>query len=178
MPSTLSIPGSGTLDTGVAHSGQADTIRRARCFKAAILSKGQLGVGGMSTVYRGRDLRFKDVVRSCAIKEMYQLMPDSQTRVLRLKNFEREASLLATLSHPAIPKVYDFFSEHGKVYLVMELIAGHDLSATLDIGVVQSTKLVLDGGRCKSVWCWSIFIHAARSDHFPRPQTFEHHCDA
>ena len=30
------------------------------------------GIGGMSVVYRGRDLRFKDVVRACAIKEMHQ----------------------------------------------------------------------------------------------------------
>ena len=68
-----------------------------------------IGVGGMSVVYRGRDLRFKDVVRYCAIKEMAQSAPDSNTRLLNLKNFEREAGLLATLQHPAIPKVYDFF---------------------------------------------------------------------
>lgn len=91
-----------------------------------------LGVGGMSLVYRGRDLRFKDVVRSCAIKEMYQSAPDSNTRMLTIKNFERESGLLATLSHNAIPKVYDFFEENGRIYLIMELIAGRDLEATLD----------------------------------------------
>lgn len=91
-----------------------------------------LGVGGMSLVYRGRDLRFKDVIRSCAIKEMFQSTPDSNTRMLTLKNFERESGLLATLSHNAIPKVYDFFEENGKIYLIMELIAGRDLEATLD----------------------------------------------
>ncbi|WP_026369275.1 PQQ-binding-like beta-propeller repeat protein [Kallotenue papyrolyticum] len=91
-----------------------------------------LGVGGMSLVYRGRDLRFKDVVRACAIKEMVQSAPDSGTRMLTLKNFEREAGLLATLSHAAIPKVYDFFEENEKIYLVMELIAGRDLEAVLD----------------------------------------------
>ncbi len=91
-----------------------------------------LGVGGMSLVYRGRDLRFKDVVRPCAIKEMYQSSPDSGTRMLTLKNFEREAGLLATLSHGAIPKVYDFFEENGRIYLIMELIAGRDLEGTLD----------------------------------------------
>lgn len=95
--------------------------------------EGQIGVGGMSVVYRGRDLRFKDVTRHCAIKEMYQTAPDSQTRLLNMKNFEREAGLLAgTLNHPAIPKVYDFFEEGGKVYLVLELINGRDLEAVLD----------------------------------------------
>ena len=35
------------------------------------IAESAIGVGGMSAVYRGRDLRFKDVVRTCAIKEMY-----------------------------------------------------------------------------------------------------------
>ncbi|WP_129677756.1 PQQ-binding-like beta-propeller repeat protein [Candidatus Chloroploca sp. Khr17] len=91
-----------------------------------------LGVGGMSVVYRGRDLRFKDVARYCAIKEMSQSASDSHTRLLNLKNFQREAGLLATLQHPAIPKVYDFFEEHHRVYLVLELVDGKDLEAVLD----------------------------------------------
>ena len=91
-----------------------------------------VGIGGMSVVYRGRDLRFKDVVRYCAIKEMAQSAPDSQTRLLNLKNFQREAGLLATLQHPAIPKVYDFFEENGKVYLVLEFIPGKDLETMLE----------------------------------------------
>ncbi|MFN3372011.1 MAG: PQQ-binding-like beta-propeller repeat protein [Chloroflexus sp.] len=94
--------------------------------------EGPIGIGGMSVVYRGRDLRFKDVVRYCAIKEMAQSAPDSQTRLLNLKNFQREAGLLATLQHPAIPKVYDFFEEHGKVYLVLEFIPGKDLETVLE----------------------------------------------
>ncbi|NOK63536.1 MAG: serine/threonine-protein kinase [Chloroflexi bacterium AL-W] len=94
--------------------------------------EGNLGVGGMSVVYRGRDLRFKDVTRLCAIKEMHQSAPDSNTRLLNLKNFEREAGLLAMLHHPAIPKVYDFFEENGRIYLILELVPGHDLEAVLD----------------------------------------------
>ncbi len=92
-----------------------------------------LGIGGMSVVYRGRDtrLKFGNEARVCAIKEMYQSAPDTQTRVLNLRLFEREAGLLATLSHPAIPKVSDFFEENGRVYLVMELINGQDLDQVL-----------------------------------------------
>jgi outer membrane protein assembly factor BamB/tRNA A-37 threonylcarbamoyl transferase component Bud32 len=94
--------------------------------------EGTLGIGGMSVVYRGRDMRFKDVVRQCAIKEMSQSAPDSNTRLLNLKNFERESGLLATLQHPAIPKVYDFFEENGRIYLILELIPGRDLETVLD----------------------------------------------
>lgn len=94
--------------------------------------EGTLGIGGMSVVYRGRDLRFRDVVRFCAIKEMFQSAPDSNTRLLNLKNFEREAGLLATLNHPAIPKIYDFFEENGRIYLVLEIIDGDDLENVLE----------------------------------------------
>lgn len=94
--------------------------------------EGPLGIGGMSMVYLGRDMRFKDVVRPCAVKEMYQSAPDSHTRMLNLKNFEREAGLLATLQHPSIPKVYDFFEENGRIYLVLELIGGKDLETVLE----------------------------------------------
>ena len=98
-----------------------------------------IGIGGMSVVYRGRDLRFKDVARYCAIKEMAQSASDSHTRLLNLKNFEREAGLLATLQHPAIPKVYDFFEENNRVYLVLELVPGKDLESAL-----EDTKGLLD----------------------------------
>src|SRR5512143_3157216 len=38
-----------------------------------------LGIGGMSTVYRARDLRFTAVARYCAIKEMPDTAPDPRT---------------------------------------------------------------------------------------------------
>jgi outer membrane protein assembly factor BamB/tRNA A-37 threonylcarbamoyl transferase component Bud32 len=91
-----------------------------------------LGVGGMSTVYRARDLRFVNVIRYCAIKEMPDTSPDVKTGQLRMANFEREASLLATLSHPGIVRIYDYFAENGRAYLVLEYIEGKDLEELLD----------------------------------------------
>jgi outer membrane protein assembly factor BamB/tRNA A-37 threonylcarbamoyl transferase component Bud32 len=113
--------------TNSLHLLQSNMVLQNRYAVEAVL-----GTGGMSVVYRGRDLRFRDVVRTCAIKQMFQTRIHSESRLLRLKNFEREAGLLATLNHPAIPKVYDFFEEDDKIYLVMELIAGHDLQTLLD----------------------------------------------
>jgi len=91
-----------------------------------------LGIGGMSVVYRGRDLRFKGVYRICAIKEMIDRSPNSQTRGITLKNFEREASLLATLNHPAIPKIYDYFVVGGRIYLILEFVEGQNLEDILE----------------------------------------------
>ncbi len=90
-----------------------------------------LGVGGMSIVYRARDLRFEQVLRYCAVKEMFDTAPDSTTGQ-RIGNFEREASILATLSHTSIPKIYDYFSQDGRIYLVMEYIDGKDLETILE----------------------------------------------
>jgi outer membrane protein assembly factor BamB/tRNA A-37 threonylcarbamoyl transferase component Bud32 len=113
-------------------AGESQTLPVNTILQQRYIIEGVIGIGGMSVVYRGRDMRFKEVVRPCAIKEMYQSSPDSQTRMLSLQFFEREAGMLATLSHPAIPKVYDFFEENGRVYLVLELISGKDLEAILE----------------------------------------------
>src|SRR4026207_253605 len=42
------------------------------------------GVGGMSTVYKSRDLRFTSVDRLCAIKEMFNSAEDAKLRQVRL----------------------------------------------------------------------------------------------
>lgn len=122
----------GTTTPGAGARAAAPVMQPGVILQGRYVIEGTLGIGGMSVVYRGRDLRFKDVVRPCAIKEMYQSAPDSNTRLLNLKNFEREAGLLATLQHPAIPKVFDFFEENGRVYLILELIQGKDLETVLE----------------------------------------------
>jgi outer membrane protein assembly factor BamB/tRNA A-37 threonylcarbamoyl transferase component Bud32 len=88
---------------------------------------GVLGIGGMATVYKARDMRFANVDRLCAVKEMINMAPDPEIRQMAIQNFEREANILATTSHPAMPQIYDFFSESTRSYLVMELIDGEDI---------------------------------------------------
>jgi outer membrane protein assembly factor BamB len=86
-----------------------------------------LGVGGMGAVYQARDLRFTGVARLCALKEMTSTTPDPQMRRLAIEIFEREANILASLNHPAIPKIYDYFTEGIRSYLVLEYIEGENL---------------------------------------------------
>lgn len=86
-----------------------------------------IGVGGMGAVYVVRDCRFRAVARQCAVKEMLDQLSDPAAREQARLNFEREANILASLSHPAIPKVFDFFTEGERHYLVMEYIEGQDL---------------------------------------------------
>ncbi len=93
---------------------------------------GVLGVGGMGSVYQSRDMHFPNAVRYVAVKEMLNLASDPTLREMTLKNFEREANILAELTHSAIPKIYDYFSSKDRAYLVMEYINGKDLEAVIN----------------------------------------------
>ena len=90
-----------------------------------------IGIGGMGSVYRARDLHFPNVVKLVAVKEIINQATDPLVREAVIHNFEREANILVTLNHPAIPKIYDFFSNEERYYLVQELINGKDLEAIL-----------------------------------------------
>jgi len=95
--------------------------------------QGVLGVGGMGAVYQARDLNFPEVTKLCAVKEMINLANDPAMRETTIRNFQREANILATLNHPAIPEIFDFFSEGNRAYLVLEFIRGKDLEALMNI---------------------------------------------
>jgi serine/threonine protein kinase len=82
-----------------------------------------IGQGGMGAVYEATDTRLGNVV---ALKQT--LVPGGEFS----KAFEREARLLASLRHPALPKVTDHFVDEGGQYLVMEYIPGDDFGTLLD----------------------------------------------
>ena len=90
-----------------------------------------LSRGGMGAVYLARDRRFSNVTKLVALKEMISTVRDSVTSKISLETFEREANILASLSHPAIPKVFDYFHHGRRVYLVIEYIEGTDLESLL-----------------------------------------------
>ncbi|HLW70537.1 MAG TPA: protein kinase [Candidatus Binataceae bacterium] len=87
-----------------------------------------LGQGGMGRVYLANDTRLAN--RPVAAKEM--VLGDGIAEKKAIDDFKREASVLATVSHPSIPQVIDFFTEGGRHYLVMEYVAGGDLQHRLD----------------------------------------------
>ncbi|MCL4561122.1 MAG: serine/threonine-protein kinase [Chloroflexi bacterium] len=83
----------------------------------------------MGAVYRARDLHFPNVTKVVAVKEMVNQARDPKLRQTILDNFEREANILATLNHPSIPRIYDYFTHQERSYLVIEYIPGKDLEA-------------------------------------------------
>ncbi len=95
----------------------------------------QIGQGGMGAVFVATDERFGSTV---AIKETF--FTDEKFR----KAFEREARLLNSLRHPALPRVSDHFIDGNGQFLVMEFIEGDDLSEQLEAeGKVFSVEEVL-----------------------------------
>jgi outer membrane protein assembly factor BamB/tRNA A-37 threonylcarbamoyl transferase component Bud32 len=108
-----------------------DRLQAGTTLEDRYLILGMLGKGGMSSVYKGRDLHFPNVTKLVAIKEMVNLVADQNMYEMVVRNFEREADLLATLSHPAIPTIYDNFTHKNRSYLVMEFIDGQDLEEIL-----------------------------------------------
>ncbi len=85
-----------------------------------------IGQGGMGAVYEAEDAVLAG--RTCAIKEV-RLDPDMTLEARRQaqEQFYREASVLARLDHPTLPKVSDYFSEADLDYLVMDYVPGRDL---------------------------------------------------
>ena len=87
-----------------------------------------LGSGGMGEVYRARDTELR---REVALK----VLPDAVTTDHdRLKRFEREARVLAALSHPNVLTVFDVGHENGRAYLVSERLQGATLDAHVQAG--------------------------------------------
>jgi eukaryotic-like serine/threonine-protein kinase len=91
-----------------------------------------VGVGGMGAVYSARDLHFPNVVKRVAVKEMVNAARDPVVRDTIVRNFEREANILATLDHKSIPRIFDYFTYKDRSYLVLEYINGKDLESILN----------------------------------------------
>ena len=96
---------------------------------------GLIGQGGMGAVYKAADRRLPG--RLCAVKETWpQAGISAEALAQARRQFLREASTLARLDHPNLPKVSDYFSlappgddhpEAERDYLVMDYVPGQDL---------------------------------------------------
>lgn len=86
--------------------------------------------GGMGSIYLAEDLRLEG--RSCAVKEVrLDTSLSDETLEQTRSQFLREATVLARLDHPNLPKVSDFFSDEQSDYLVMDFVPGDDLRSLM-----------------------------------------------
>jgi serine/threonine protein kinase len=89
-----------------------------------------IGRGGFGAVYKAADTSFGN--RLVAIKEMSQSSLSPQERQEATTSFKREAFLLAGLTHPNLPRIYEQFMDAGRSYLVMDFIEGETLESHLN----------------------------------------------
>ena len=95
-----------------------------------------LGAGGMGEVFLARDTTLE---RDVAIKVLpAALSADSMAR----ERFRREALAAAALDHPFICKVFEIGDAYGRLFIVMEYVAGETLHAALGRGPLSSGDLL------------------------------------
>jgi eukaryotic-like serine/threonine-protein kinase len=90
----------------------------------------KLGAGGMGEVHGRATPRLKRDVALKILPESFASDPD------RLARFQREAEVLASLSHPNIAGIYGIEESDGTRALVMELVEGEDLSQRIARGPI------------------------------------------
>ena len=91
---------------------------------------GPIGAGGMGEVYRAHDSRLN---RDVAIKTLPAAFADDANRMARL---QREAQVLASLSHPNIAPIFGLEEAGGVRALVMELVEGPTLAERIAAGPI------------------------------------------
>lgn len=75
-----------------------------------------LGAGGMGAVYRAWDTTLSRPVALKLLRKEYSADPEF------VAQFQREASITAQMNHPHVVKVYSSGSDHGLLYIAMELV--------------------------------------------------------
>ena len=90
-----------------------------------------VGAGGMGEVYRARDSRLGRLVAIKTLPRSFAADPE------RLARLEREARLLASLSHPNIAGIYGLAEEDGARYLALEFVEGESLAQRLAQGALS-----------------------------------------
>ena len=99
-----------------------------------------LGKGGMSVVYLAYDSRLQ---RRVAIKVLSADRLDDRSR----ERLHAEALILSSLSHPNVATVFDFGSECGVEYLVMEFVPGATLDALLRVAPFEGLRVAALGSQ-------------------------------
>ena len=103
----------------------------------------EVGRGGMAVVYRARQ---ESLDRIVAIKELD--LKRSGTDSSALERFRLEARAAASLDHPCIITIHDFWERTSRAYIAMEFVDGVELKEVLDrrgaLGPTMATQMALE----------------------------------
>lgn len=100
-----------------------------------------VGKGGMSVVYRVKDLQTQTILALKDVKRAAQ----GDNQVVE-QSLVAEGRMLMQLSDPHLPKIYDIIEEQDRIMLVMDFIQGESLDRVIAREGAQSVDRVLDWG--------------------------------
>ncbi|MEZ5333434.1 MAG: protein kinase [Thermoanaerobaculia bacterium] len=96
----------------------------------------ELGAGGMGRVYLAQDQKLK---RRVALKVLH---PETAADGARMKRFQQEAEIVASMNHPGIVTLYSIEEADGLRFLTMELIEGEPLDRRIPEGGLSLDELL------------------------------------
>jgi len=146
-PTAQTCPGCGTtVDTTeaeplarIACPTCGKKIRVERTFDHFLVVE-TLGVGGMGTVYKARDMQLD---RFVALKLLHRDLGGEEEHKTRL---QEEARIAAAVNHPYVIQVFDSGTDHGQFYVVMELVDHGSLDDLMALQPRLPEKRVLEIG--------------------------------
>lgn len=94
--------------------------------------------GGQKRVYEVKDLDLQ-INKAIVLKEMKR-SACSDMDIASMQLFEQESIILMKLSHPSLPKIYDFFIDQGTFYIIQEFIEGDELDRYLAKGFLPELQ--------------------------------------
>ena len=157
--------GPGSASAGSAAEGFATTVVQTRGMSrrnddsgrphifAGYELLGELGRGGMGTVYKARQTALDRLVALKVIAADSAAGPESQAR------FRVEAKAVARLRHPHVVQIYDFGEENGQPYFTMEIMDGGSLKDRL------AEKQQPERETAEMVRAMALGTHAAHQQH-------------
>jgi tRNA A-37 threonylcarbamoyl transferase component Bud32/tetratricopeptide (TPR) repeat protein len=96
----------------------------------------ELGSGGMGRVYLAQDQKLK---RRVALKVLH---PETASDGARMKRFQQEAEIVASMNHPGIVTLYSIEEAEGLSFLTMELVEGKPLDRRISEGGLPLDELL------------------------------------
>ncbi|MBI3725516.1 protein kinase [bacterium] len=103
--------------------------------------EGEIGRGGMGTVYRAKD---RDTGRPVALKIISRRVADDRVGLAR---FFREAATLARIDSPHVVRAIDSGMERGRYFLAMDLVTGKNAKTRLNAEGPLPVRAVVEIGR-------------------------------
>src|ERR1043166_3254951 len=99
-----------------------------------------LGVGGMGTVYKARDMQLERFVALKLLRKDFSSEADHSAQL------QQEARVAASVNHPNIVQIFSLGTDHGQFYVVMELIDHGSLDDLIESQGRLAEEQVLDVG--------------------------------